>query len=65
MHREYFYFLDRFHGFVLHGDLYTADCEAYTNFADDSACTTVDNIRNEIVTIHRSQQVLKMLSLYT
>jgi hypothetical protein len=26
---------------------------------------TADNFRNEVVTIHRSQEVLKMLSLYT
>jgi hypothetical protein len=31
-------------------------------FADESACLTADNIRNEVVTIHRSQEVFKMLS---
>jgi hypothetical protein len=39
--------------------------EAHTNFADESAYLTTDNIRNEVVTIHRSQKMLKMLSLYT
>jgi hypothetical protein len=29
--------------------------------ADASACLTVDNIWNEVVSIHRSQEVLKML----
>jgi hypothetical protein len=32
------------------------------NFADESACLTADNIQNEVVTSHRSQEVLKMLS---
>jgi hypothetical protein len=32
------------------------------NFADESACLTADNVRNEVVTIHKSQEVLKMLS---
>jgi hypothetical protein len=40
-------------------------CEAHTNFADESACLTADNVRNEVATIHRSQEVLKVLSLYT
>jgi hypothetical protein len=35
------------------------------NFADESTCLTADNAWNEVVTIHRSQEVLKMLSLYT
>jgi hypothetical protein len=38
---------------------------ARTNFADESVCLLPDNVRNEVVTIHRSQEVLKMLSLYT
>jgi hypothetical protein len=35
------------------------------NFADESACLTADNVHNEFVTIHRSQEMLKMLSPYT
>jgi hypothetical protein len=53
------------HCSALHGDQCTAGCEAHTNFADESACLTADNVRNEVVTIHRSQEVLKMLSFYT
>jgi hypothetical protein len=34
-------------------------------FADESACVTADSVRNEVVTIHRSQEALKLLSLYT
>jgi hypothetical protein len=34
------------------------------NFADESICLLADNIHNDVVTIHRSQAVLKMLSLY-
>jgi hypothetical protein len=60
MSREDFYFDDR-----LHGDRCTAGCGAHTNFADESACLKADNVRNEVVTIHRSQEMLKMLSLYT
>jgi hypothetical protein len=37
----------------------------YTNFGDESACLMADNVRNEVVTIHRSLVMLKMLSLYT
>jgi hypothetical protein len=59
-----FYFVDRFHGYALHGDRCTAGRAARTNFADETAYLTADNFRNEIVTIHRSQKVFKMLSLY-
>jgi hypothetical protein len=52
----------RVHGSALHGDRCTAGREAHANFASDSACLMVDNIRNEVVTIHRSQVVLKMPS---
>jgi hypothetical protein len=38
-----------------------ACCEAHTNFANESAFLVADNICNEVVTIHRSQEVLKML----
>jgi hypothetical protein len=64
-YREYFYFVDRFHGSALHGCRCADCCEAHTNFADESACLTADNIWNEVVTIQRSQEVLKMLSICT
>jgi hypothetical protein len=63
-YREDSYFVDWFHGSLLHGDQCTTGCTAYMNFADESACLTPNNVRNEVVTIHRSQEVLKMLSLY-
>jgi hypothetical protein len=62
---EDFHFVDRFHGSALHDDRCTAGCGTHTNFADESACLTADNVRNEVVRIHRSQGVLNMLSLYT
>jgi hypothetical protein len=54
-----------FHGPVLHGDRSTAGSEEHTNFASESACLTADNVLSEVVTIHRSLEVLKMLPLYT
>jgi hypothetical protein len=51
-------------GSAFHGDRGAACRKAHTNFADKSACLTADNFRNEVVTIHRSQEVLNMLSLY-
>jgi hypothetical protein len=51
----------RVHGFALHGGHYVACCKVHTNFADESACLTADNVPNEVVTIHRSQEMLKML----
>jgi hypothetical protein len=42
LYREDVYFVDRFHG-----DWCSADCEAHTNFADESACMTADNFQNE------------------
>jgi hypothetical protein len=47
------------YGSALHGDRCIAGCEADTNFADESICMLADNVRNEVVTIHRSQEVLK------
>jgi hypothetical protein len=64
IYRKNFYF-DRFHGCALQSDQYTAGCKAHTNFADELVYLTADNARNELVKIHRSQEVLKMLSLYT
>jgi hypothetical protein len=61
-YREYFYCIDRVNGSAHHGDRCAACREAHANFADESACLTADNVRNEVVTIHRSQEVLKMLS---
>jgi hypothetical protein len=49
------------HTFV---DQCTAGCEVDTYFANESICLLADNVRNEVVTIHRSHEVLKMLSLY-
>jgi hypothetical protein len=48
--------------FALHGGRYAACCEAHTNFADESASLKADNVRNEVVIIHESQEVLKTLS---
>jgi hypothetical protein len=53
------------HGSVLHGDWCTTGCEVRMNFADESICLFTNNVQNEVVTIHRSQEVLKMLSLST
>jgi hypothetical protein len=50
---------------TVHGDRCTAGCEADTNFVGESICLLADNFRNEVVTIHRSQEEFKMLSLYT
>jgi hypothetical protein len=58
-YKENVYFVDRFHGFALHGDRYTAGCEEHTNFADESACLAAYNILNEVDTIHTLQKVLK------
>jgi hypothetical protein len=52
------------HGAALHGNQCTAGCEKDTNFADESVYLLAANFRNEVVTIHRSQEVLQMLYLY-
>jgi hypothetical protein len=44
-------------------DRFTA--EAHMHFADESICLLANNVRNEVVAIHRSQKVLKILSLST
>jgi hypothetical protein len=62
--RKDFYSVDRFHSSTLQCDRRSACREAHTNFAADSERLTANNIRNEVVTIHRSQEVLQMLSLY-
>jgi hypothetical protein len=64
IYRKDFYFVQRLHGSALHSDRGAACREVHTNFADESACLMAYNVRNEVVTIHRSQEVLKM-SLYT
>jgi hypothetical protein len=64
LHREDFYFVDWFHGSACYTVTGVLLAEGHTNFADESACLIVDNIQNKVVTIHRSQEVLKMLSLY-
>jgi hypothetical protein len=50
------------HGSVLHGDRCTIGCKVDTDFADESICLLADNIEIEVLRIHRSQKVLKMLS---
>jgi hypothetical protein len=40
----------------------TACSEVHMNFANESASLMADNVWNEVVTIHRSQEVLKILS---
>jgi hypothetical protein len=57
-----FFVTGRVHGSALHGDRCAACSGVLTNFADESACLTGDNIWNEVVTFHRSQGVFKMLS---
>jgi hypothetical protein len=51
------------HGSALHSDQCTAGCGVHTNSADELICLLDDNIWNEVFTIHRSQEVLKMLSV--
>jgi hypothetical protein len=60
MYRKVFYSVVWFHGSALHGDR----CETHTNFADESAFLTADNVRNEVVTVHKSQHKLRMLCFY-
>jgi hypothetical protein len=52
----------RVHGSALHDDRCAACRETNTNFADESTCLTANNVRNEVVTIHILQEVLRMLS---
>jgi hypothetical protein len=49
---------------LFHGNRLTAGCEAHTDFDDESICMLADNVWNEVVTIHRLQEVLQMLSPY-
>jgi hypothetical protein len=63
--KEDFYSVDQFHDSALHDDVGAACREEHTDFADESACLTAGNIKHEIVIIHRSQGMLKTLSLYT
>jgi hypothetical protein len=65
LYREDFYFVDRFHASAHHGDRCITGCEAHTNLADESACQMADNVRNDVVTIHRSPEMLNMLAPYT
>jgi hypothetical protein len=53
--------VDRVHGSSLYGGRCTAGREEHANFAEESACLMADNIRNEEVTIHGSQELLNML----
>jgi hypothetical protein len=54
--------VDWVHSSVLHGGRYAACCKVHTNFAHESACLMADNVQNAVAAIHRSQEVLKMLS---
>jgi hypothetical protein len=54
--------VDQVHGSALHGGRCAACYKAHMNFTDESACLAANNVQNEVVTIHRSQEVLKMLS---
>jgi hypothetical protein len=63
--REEFYFVDRFHSSALQCGRHAACREAHTNVAAESACLMANNYQNEVVIIHRPQEVLKVLSLYT
>jgi hypothetical protein len=65
LYRVDFYFVDRFHDSACYKVIGVLLAEGHTNSADESACLIVNNIQNKVVTIHRSQEVLKMLSLYT
>jgi hypothetical protein len=51
-YRKDFYFVDWFHGSALHGNRGAACREAHTDLANESGCLTVDNVWNEVVTIH-------------
>jgi hypothetical protein len=44
---------------------FTAKGAPQANFSDESVFLMADKFRSEVVIIHRSQEVLKMLSLYT
>jgi hypothetical protein len=47
MYREFFNFVDWFHGSALQGDWGAACCEAHENFADESACLMADKVWTE------------------
>jgi hypothetical protein len=59
-----FDFVDLFHDSTLHRDRYATRREEDTNFVDESACLTAENFQNKVVTIHRSQEVLKVLHVH-
>jgi hypothetical protein len=40
----------------------TAGRKAHANIVDESTCLMANDIHNEVVTIHRSQEVMKMPS---
>jgi hypothetical protein len=64
-YRKNFYFVVPSQGSELLGDRGAAYWKPHTNVADQSACLTANNVLNEVAIIHTSQEVLKMLSLYT
>jgi hypothetical protein len=51
------YFCSRFQGSALHSGLYTAICETHTNFYSELISLLTSNVPDEVVTIHRSQEV--------
>jgi hypothetical protein len=63
-YREDFYVVDRFHSSALDGNWGAACREAHTNFTDESACLTADEVQNEVVNNSQITGVLKMVSLY-
>jgi hypothetical protein len=46
------------HCSALHGDGCTTGCQAHMNCADESICLLADNVQNEVVINHKSQEVL-------
>jgi hypothetical protein len=52
------------HGSARQGDRCTAGREAHANLADESGCLMADNVWNEVVTVHKSQEVFKMSCLH-
>jgi hypothetical protein len=62
IYREVLTFVDRFTALRFTA---TGAPTAYTNFDDESICLFADNVRNELVTVHRTQEMLKILPIYT
>jgi hypothetical protein len=41
-----------------------SDCEVHMNFGHESICLLADTVRNQVFTLHRSQEMLQVPSLY-